>query len=84
LAQHLPLSEAPDKNNPLEDPAAAVFRVQEGEGILYLAFFQRRPVMPPGLAGWLLLLIAVPAAYGMDPFDTERRVSPAPNLKCPK
>jgi len=81
LAQHLPLSEAPDKNNPLEDPAAAVFRVQEGEGILYLAFFQRRPAMLPGLAGWLLLLIAVPAAYGMDPFDTERRVSPAPNLK---
>ncbi len=37
--------------------------------------------MLPGLAGWLLLVIAVPAAYGMDPYDTERRVSPAPNLK---
>jgi len=27
-----------------------------------------------------LLVIAVPAAYGGDPFDTERYVSPAPNL----
>lgn len=37
--------------------------------------------MLPGLAGWLLLIITVSAAYGRGPFDTERYVSPAPNLK---
>lgn len=58
------------------------------EGFLYhQAFLQRRStILLPGLAGWSLLLMAMPAAYGTDPFggdpfNTESYVSPAPNLR---
>jgi len=81
-----PLLETPDNKKPLGGPGSSGFFGFLKEGFLLKAFLQRGPVLLPGLAGWLLLAMAVPGAHGKDPlhsrdpYNTERYVSPAPHL----
>ncbi len=76
-AQLFPATEAPDKNNLLEDPAAAAHGFLEGIILVQSSTYLR--VLLLGTA--LIAPTAAPGAGIRDPFDTERYLPAAPGVK---